>query len=188
MTTETEAAADAVRKRPGRKTNAERAAMQANATSESTELTTTATEAAMAVPDESQALTPLEVIQGAIDQIPESQMASWAIDILCKATLATQYRPVFRAAAEQKGEAGVYRLLQVMTMSCDKKHHNQLCMAASQSVSSARTTGKAILSGELAAKALPATEMANKVAYAAKSGCRLQDLATVAGPIPVERE
>lgn len=179
MTTEA-----AERNRPGRKTNAERAARDATITAEGTALTATATDATLTTPDEAQAcVTPLEAIQAAMDAVPESQMATWAIEILCKATPATQFRPLFRAAAEQKGEAGVYRLLQVMTKNCHHTHHNQLRMAAAQSAASSRTNGRGIAVSQV----LTATELVAKVSYAAKSGCRLQDLHAVAGPLPVER-
>lgn len=175
MTTE---AATTERKRPGRKTNAERAAIQASMSDGTAELTATATPVEPAVPDVEYA-DPLEAIQAAIDAIPEDAVATWAIEILCQATLATQYRPVFRAAAEYPdGEARVYRLLQVMTRNCHRRHHNQLRMAAAQSVASARSSGRGVTVCEI----LPANMLANKVADAAKNGCRLQELSTFAGP------
>lgn len=179
MTTEA-----AERNRPGRKTNAERAARDATITAEGTALTATATDATLTTPDEAQGtLTPLEAIQAAMDAVPESQMATWAIEILCKATPATQFRPLFRAAAEQKGEAGVYRLLQVMTKNCHHTHHNQLRMAAAQSAAASRTNGRGVVVTEM----INVNELVGTVSHAAKSGCRLQDLHAVAGPLPVER-
>ncbi|MES2790853.1 MAG: hypothetical protein V4719_14670 [Planctomycetota bacterium] len=130
------------------------------------------------------AATPLAQIQAAIDAIPESEMATWAIEILCQSTVATQFRPLFRAAAEHPdGEARVYRLLQVMIKNGNKLHHNQLRMAATQSVAAARSNGRGILAGTKSEHLLSAAELSYQVAHAAKNNCRLQDLDQAAPPV-----
>lgn len=87
---------------------------------------------------------PIAFVIMAADSVSESQMSTWAIDILCNATQSIRYRQVFRAAAEQHGEAGVYRLLDVMVRNTHHLKHNQLWLASHPAVASARIAGRGI--------------------------------------------
>lgn len=116
---------------------------------------------------------PLEMIQNAMDSLSMDQMTKVAIESLCKATHATQYRPLFREVAQQVGEVGVYLMLQVMVKNTQRPRHNQLCMAAGQAIAAARVAGKGILAAT--DQVLSSSIMANKVATAARQGCKLND-------------
>ena len=85
---------------------------------------------------------PMAYIYSQIDD--ENNVIGWAIDILCNASMAIRYRQIFRAAAENLGEVGVYRLLSVMVQNTHSTKHNQLFMAACPAVSSARIAGKSL--------------------------------------------
>lgn len=169
------------RRRPGRRTNEElaaRAAMQDGTSGETTGTESVPPIAPQEAPD------PFEQIQAAIDAVPESEMGDWTIKILCQSIVATQYRQMFRAAAEHSdGEARVYCLLRLMTRNCLTKHHNSLCMAAANGVASARINGHGIDMGEHSCRLLTAMDLANKVSRAAKTNCRLQDLDKAVGPV-----
>lgn len=87
---------------------------------------------------------PVSYVVSCSEAVCEQEMASWAIDILVDSILAIKYRQVFRAAAQQKGEAAVYSLLRVMLKNVTKTKWNQLWMAAHPAVSAARCAGKGI--------------------------------------------
>lgn len=161
-------------RRDGQKANQPQAMTPNTSTTTLPPVVTQATAAIDAIP-----AAPLDVIQAAIDAVPESGMAIWAVDFLCQATHATQYRTIFRAAAEHHGEAGIYRLLQVMTRNTKQIRHNQLCVAAASGITAARTRGKGILPVDDLTQGLSAIVMANKVVAAARAGCTLQQVQSV---------
>lgn len=76
--------------------------------------------------------------------VSEESPIDWAIDILCNASMAIRYRQIFRAAAEQLGEIGVYRLLSLMVQNTHDTKHNQLFISAIPAISSARLKNTAV--------------------------------------------
>lgn len=121
---------------------------------------------------------PEEYLQIELNGLDFDRMSRILIESLCKATHATQYRPLFREVAQHEGELGVYHALQVMIRSTDRVRHNQICMAATQAIASARTGGKGLFTDSVNIQ--PAISMANKVAQAARRGCGIQDVSHVA--------
>lgn len=107
-------------------------------------VTKDAIDSVVAKQSEADSKDPYAIISSMMSQPPETDMATWAIEILCNASLAVRYRQIFRAAAEQVGEMGVYRLLRVMILNTHHLKHNQLWMAACPSIASARIAGKGI--------------------------------------------
>jgi hypothetical protein len=87
--------------------------------------------------EEPRPATPMDFLFSQIDIAEETPMG-WAIDILCNAQMAIRYRQIFRAAAEQLGEIGVYRLLGLMVQNTHHTKHNQLFISAVPAISSAR--------------------------------------------------